>query len=249
MPGCARRISARRSCGSVVAFCHRHGVKAYVAMNTLIFTGELDAAAEEVRRCNRAGVDALIVQDVGLVQLARAIAPELAIHASTQMTVTSPAGARFAQALGVERVVLAREVSLRELERFERSGLPLEVFVHGALCVAYSGQCLTSESLGQRSANRGECAQACRMPYELVVDGAVRDLGDRRYLLSPQDLAAAAEIPAAAGARRDFLQDRGPAEIAGVRRGRLPGLSQGARCRAGAAARTRPPRRSGTGWR
>src|SRR5213078_4896530 len=74
--------------------------------------------------------------------------------------------------------------------------LPLEVFVHGALCVAYSGQCLTSESLGQRSANRGECAQACRMPYELIVDGALRDLGDRRYLLSPQDLAAVEEIPA-----------------------------------------------------
>ena len=180
----------------VVAFCHRHGVKAFVAMNTLIFTGELEDAAEEVRRCNRAGVDALIVQDTGLVQLARAIAPELGIHASTQMTVTSPAGAEFARELGCERVVLARELSLRELEKFDAGGVPLEVFVHGALCVAYSGQCLTSESLGRRSANRGECAQACRMPYELVVDGAVHDLGEKRYLLSPQDLAAVDEIPA-----------------------------------------------------
>ena len=179
----------------VVAFCHRHGVKAYVVLNTLIFTGELDDAAEELRRCNRSGVDALIVQDVGLVRLARAITPELPIHASTQMTITSPEGARFAQELGVERIVLAREISLRELEKFDPAGIPLEVFVHGALCVAYSGQCLTSESLGQRSANRGECAQACRMPYELVVDGALRDLGDRRYLLSPQDLAAVNEIP------------------------------------------------------
>ncbi|MGV3532862.1 MAG: DUF3656 domain-containing U32 family peptidase, partial [Chthoniobacteraceae bacterium] len=102
---------------------------------------------------------------------------------------------RFARELGVERVVLARELSLRELEKFEPGEMPLEVFVHGALCVAYSGQCLTSESLGQRSANRGECAQACRMPYELVVDGALRDLGDKRYLLSPQDLAAVNEIP------------------------------------------------------
>ncbi len=83
---------------------------------------------------------------------------------------------------------------MRELAKFP-SGLPLEVFVHGALCVAYSGQCLTSESLGQRSANRGECAQACRMPYEIVVDGKVQDLGDKRYLLSPQDLAAVREIP------------------------------------------------------
>jgi putative protease len=179
----------------VVAFCHRYGVKAYVVLNTLIFTGELDDAAEELRRCNRSGVDALIVQDVGLVRLARTIVPELPIHASTQMTVTSPEGAAFARALGVERVVLARELSLRELEKFPADGVPLEVFVHGALCVAYSGQCLTSEALGQRSANRGECAQACRMPYELIVDGAVRELGDRRYLLSPQDLAAVGELP------------------------------------------------------
>ncbi len=190
----------------VVAFCHRHGVKAYVAFNTLVFTAELPAAADYLRLLSRAGVDALIVQDVGLVRLARAITPELPIHASTQMTITSPEGAAFAKELGIERAVLARELSLREIEKFstaqksaisdQQSAIPLEVFVHGALCVAYSGQCLTSESLGQRSANRGECAQACRMPYELIVDGAVRDLGDRRYLLSPQDLAAVEEIPA-----------------------------------------------------
>lgn len=180
----------------LVRFCHRHGVKTYVAFNTLVFTGELEAAADYLRLLNRAGVDALIVQDVGLVRLARVLTPELPIHASTQMTITSPEGVEFARELGIERVVLARELSLRELEKFTPGRLPIEVFVHGALCVAYSGQCLTSESLGQRSANRGECAQACRMPYELVVDGAVRDLGDRRYLLSPQDLAAVNEIPA-----------------------------------------------------
>ncbi len=196
----------------VVTFCHRHGVKAYVAFNTLVFTGELDAAEQMLRDCSRAGVDALIVQDVGLVRLARKVVPELPIHASTQMTITSPEGVEFARELGVERVVLARELSLRELEKFQmhsagdasgnsesktqNSKLPLEVFVHGALCVAYSGQCLTSESLGQRSANRGECAQACRMTYELIVDGEVRDLGDKKYLLSPQDLAAAEQIPA-----------------------------------------------------
>ena len=186
----------------VVTFCHRHGVKAYVAFNTLVFTGELDAAEQMLRDCSRAGVDALIVQDVGLVRLARCVTPDLPVHASTQMTITSPEGAEFARELGVERVVLARELSLRELEKFGLRGgvgepvIPLEVFVHGALCVAYSGQCLTSESLGRRSANRGECAQACRMTYELVVDGEVKDLGDRRYLLSPQDLAAAEQIPA-----------------------------------------------------
>ena len=178
----------------VVRFAHRHGVKAYVAFNTLVFTSELDVAEEQLRLLNRSGVDALIVQDVGLVRLAKAIVPELAIHASTQMTITSPEGAAFARELGVDRVVLARETSLRELEKFDGS-VPLEAFVHGALCVAYSGQCLTSESLGQRSANRGECAQACRMPYELMVDGQLRDLGDKKYLLSPQDLAAAEQIP------------------------------------------------------
>ena len=179
----------------VTAFCHRHGVKAYVTLNTLVFTGELDDAAEYLRLLNRSGVDALIVQDIGLVRLAAAIVPELSIHASTQMTLTSPQGVEVARDLGITRSVLARELSLRELKRFDKKRMPLEVFVHGALCVAYSGQCLTSESLGQRSANRGECAQACRMPYELVVDGALRDLGDKRYLLSPQDLAAVNDIP------------------------------------------------------
>ncbi len=180
---------------AVVGFCHNHGVKAYVAFNTLVFTDELEDAAAQLRLLNKTGVDALIVQDVGLVRLAREIAPDLAIHASTQMTITSPEGARFAAELGVERIVLARELSLRDIEKFD-GGMPLEVFVHGALCVAYSGQCLTSESLGQRSANRGECAQACRMPYDLIVDGTVKEMGDRRYLLSPQDLAAVSEIPA-----------------------------------------------------
>ena len=180
----------------VVAFCHRYGVKAYIAFNTLVFTGEMESAADYLRLLSRAGVDALIVQDVGLVSLAGEIVPDLTIHASTQMSITSPEGVQFAKDLGVTRVVLARELSLRELEKFEPASMPLEVFVHGALCVAYSGQCLTSESLGQRSANRGECAQACRMPYEMVVDGALQDLGDKRYLLSPQDLAAVNEIPA-----------------------------------------------------
>ena len=178
----------------IMSYLHRRGVKGYVTMNTLVFTDELQDAESYLRVLDAAAVDALIVQDVGLVRLSRQVAPGLAVHASTQMTITSPEGARLVEALGVERIVLARELSLREIQRFADT-LPLEVFVHGALCVAYSGQCLTSESLGQRSANRGECAQACRMPYELVVDGVTRPLGDRRYLLSPQDLAAAAEIP------------------------------------------------------
>ena len=181
----------------LVAFCHRHGVKAYATFNTLVFTGELEEAADYLRLLNRSGVDAVLVQDIGLAWLARRIVPELPLHASTQMTITSPEGAEIIhRELGIRRVVLARELSLRELAKFPAGSPELEVFVHGALCVAYSGQCLTSESLGRRSANRGECAQACRMPYDLLVDGTPRDLGDRRYLLSPQDLAAVEEIPA-----------------------------------------------------
>lgn len=179
----------------VMRFLHAHGVKGYVTMNVLVFTEELERAAALLRLLDECGVDAVIVQDVGIARLAATVAPGLRLHASTQMSLTSPEGVEFARSLGVSQVVLARELSLRELQKFS-DAIPLEVFVHGALCVAYSGQCLTSEALGQRSANRGECAQACRMPYELVVDGQTVDLGDRRYLLSPQDLAAVEEIPA-----------------------------------------------------
>lgn len=179
----------------LMRFLHTNGVRGFVAMNTLVFTGELEAAEQQLKLLEAAGVDAIIVQDIGLSVLARAVAPNLELHASTQMTITSPEGLALMNRLGLDRAVLARELSLRELERFRDQPVPLEVFVHGALCVAYSGQCLTSESLGQRSANRGECAQACRMPYQLVVDGELKELGDRRYLLSPQDLAAVEEIP------------------------------------------------------
>jgi putative protease len=179
----------------LMKFLHEHGVKGYVAFNTLIFTGELRDAEKQLHLLEDCGVDAVIVQDLGLARMVKALTPNLRLHASTQMTITSPEGLEFAKQLDIDQAVLARELSLRELERFKEAQVPLEVFVHGALCVAYSGQCLTSESLGRRSANRGECAQACRMPYEMLVDGELRDLGDKRYLLSPQDLAAVDEIP------------------------------------------------------
>ena len=187
----------------LMEFLHRHGVKGFLTMNTLIFTSEMKAAEQQLRKIAAAGVDALIIQDLGLAKLARIVAPNVELHASTQMTITSPEGLAFVETLfPMERAVLARELSIKEIERFHAQNTahlklktPLEVFVHGALCVAYSGQCLTSESLGQRSANRGECAQACRMPYEIVVDGETRDLGAVRYLLSPQDLAAVDLLP------------------------------------------------------
>ncbi|HSQ57019.1 MAG TPA: U32 family peptidase, partial [Gemmata sp.] len=176
---------------TVMRFLHARNVRGFVTLNTLIFSDELAAVAELVKLCADSGVDAVIVQDLGLVQLIKRIAPSLPVHASTQMTLTEPRGIGFVAKLGVERIVLARELSLAEIQKVTAAtATPVEVFVHGALCVAYSGQCLTSEALGGRSANRGQCAQACRLPYEMIVDGEPRDLGDRAYLLSPQDLAA-----------------------------------------------------------
>jgi U32 family peptidase len=175
----------------VMRFLHARNVRGFVALNTLIFSDELPAVAEFVKLIAECGVDAVIVQDLGLVRLIRRMAPTLHIHASTQMTLTEPRGIDFVRNLGVERVVLAWELSLADIANVTAgTAMPVEVFVHGALCVAYSGQCLTSEALGGRSANRGQCAQACRLPYEMIVDGTTRDLGDRAYLLSPQDLAA-----------------------------------------------------------
>lgn len=175
---------------------HRQGVRGYVTLNTLVFTDELACLEENVRLLASAGVDAVLVQDLGAVRLIRAVCPEMVIHASTQMTLSNAAAIEQVRQLGIQRVVLARELSVREIKQIHGStSMPLEVFVHGALCVAYSGQCLTSESLGGRSANRGQCAQACRLPYELICDGKPRDLGAVRYLLSPQDLAAYDLIP------------------------------------------------------
>lgn len=212
-------------------YLHRHGVRGFVAMNTLVFTSELKAAEARLRAIAATGVDALIIQDLGLAWMASKLAPDVEIHASTQMTITSPEGLAFVSSiLPLRRAVLARELSLVEIERFQKhaarhpqmASAPLEVFVHGALCVAYSGQCLTSESLGKRSANRGECAQACRMPYELIVDGSPRDLGEVRYLLSPQDLAAIDMIPGlvAAGVKSFKIEGRlkSPEYVAAITR-------------------------------
>jgi putative protease len=209
----------------LMEFLHRRGVRGYVTFNTLVFADELAEAERSLRAIIAAGVDAAIVQDVGICRLIRRLSPDFPIHASTQMSITSAAGVEFARQLGCQLVVLARELSLQDIEALQResaagppaltkaspalpadaspasrlapypAALPLEVFVHGALCVAYSGQCLTSEALGGRSANRGECAQACRMPYELIADGQRVELGDRRYLLSPQDLAGIEVLP------------------------------------------------------
>lgn len=179
----------------LVRFLHERRCRAIAVLNILIFPNELADAERELIALDAAGVDAVMVQDLGIAALAQRLGLRMEIHASTQMTITTPEAVKFIAKLGIKRVVLARELSLKELAKFDPKAMELEVFVHGALCVAYSGQCLTSEALGQRSANRGECAAACRLPYDLIVDGTPKDLGECRYLLSPQDLAAARDVP------------------------------------------------------
>nr|WP_167757747.1 DUF3656 domain-containing protein [Deinococcus fonticola] len=175
---------------------HGRGVMAFVTFNVLVFDRELRDAERQLIHLAESGVDALIVQDLGVAKLAREICPDLPIHGSTQMSITSAEGAELARRFGASRVVLGRELSLQDIGRIARAtDMELETFVHGALCVSYSGQCFSSEAWGGRSANRGQCAQACRLPYEMIVDGEYRDLGDARYLLSPGDLYALHQVP------------------------------------------------------
>lgn len=198
-----KQFSARAKVGftlselpEVMATLHRRGVKGYVTFNTLVFDRELTEAARSAAAIAAAGADAFIVQDVGVARLLRTIAPEVEVHGSTQMSITSAEGVELARQFGVSRVVLARELSLKEIAAIRQAtALELEIFVHGALCVSYSGQCFSSEAWGGRSANRGQCAQACRLPYDLFVDGQQRPLGDARYLLSPGDLYTLPELP------------------------------------------------------
>jgi U32 family peptidase len=194
------RIRARNfaieDLAGIVADLHRDGVRAYVTFNTLLFASESKAAFSTIERIAAAGPDALLVQDLGIARWVSENLPDLPLHASTQMTISSSEGIEFLSRFGIRRVILARELTLPEIARLRgQSRIDLEVFVHGALCVSYSGQCLSSEAWGGRSANRGQCAQACRLPYDLLVDGIRKDLGDRAYLLSPRDLEGFRRVP------------------------------------------------------
>ncbi|MBE2224218.1 MAG: U32 family peptidase [Anaerolineae bacterium] len=180
----------------VMRTLHQRGVKGYVTFNTLVFDHELEEATRALADIAAAGADSIIVQDVAIAQLARKIAPDLEVHGSTQMSITSAEGIALAQQFGVSRVVLARELSLDEIREIRaNTTCELEMFAHGALCVSYSGQCFSSEAWGGRSANRGQCAQACRLPYQMIVDDELKPLGDLRYLLSPGDLYALHQMP------------------------------------------------------
>lgn len=174
-------------------FAHLRGVSVYVTMNTIILPDEVGEALECVRQAYRAGADGFIVQDIGLAAEISRTLPEASLHLSTQMNTHNLAGVRAAARLGAERITLAREVSLDEIALLcaaaAEEGMEVEVFAHGALCVCYSGQCFMSSMIGGRSANRGMCAQACRLPYELQNKALQKSLpspGD--HLLSPQDL-------------------------------------------------------------
>lgn len=180
----------------IMRFLHERGVLGFVTFNVLVFDRELERAERQLAHIARSGADAVIVQDPGVARLAHEVCPDLPIHGSTQMSVTSAEGAEHARRFGASRVVLGRELSLADIGRIAAAtDIELETFVHGALCVSYSGQCFSSEAWGGRSANRGQCAQACRLPYDLLVDGEKRELGDARYLLSPGDLYALHQVP------------------------------------------------------
>lgn len=170
-----------------VEYAHAYGVKVHCAINTLIKESELEAAIKTAVCANNCGVDAIIIQDLGLAQHLRKLLPDMELHASTQMTVTSVEGVRYLEEKGFSRVVLARELSLNEIKQITKNTkAEIEVFVHGAICMSYSGQCLMSSILGGRSGNRGRCAQPCRLPYDLTENGKVCDSG---YILSPKDMA------------------------------------------------------------
>lgn len=180
----------------VMRTLHQRAVKGFVTFNTLVFDHELALAEQTLAEIAAAGADAVIVQDIGMAQFVQKHLPDLPVHGSTQMSITSAEGCELAKKWGCQRVVLGRELSIRDIRQIAAAtDLELEVFVHGALCVSYSGQCFSSEAWGGRSANRGQCAQACRLPYELIVDGKARDLGASRYLLSPGDLYALDFVP------------------------------------------------------
>lgn len=180
-----------------IEFAHLRNVKIHVTVNTLVDNAEVAELAEYLRYLYEAGADAVLVQDLGVARIARAIVPDLPLHASTQMTVNNLAGVLALQELGFTRVVLAREVTLKDIRHICRNcNVEIEVFAHGALCVCYSGQCLMSSMIGGRSGNRGRCAQPCRLPYTLVDKNGQNILTDAgQYLLSPRDMNTIELIP------------------------------------------------------
>ena len=193
-------------------FIHRLNKKIYLTVNTLMADSELEQAAFYLKFLYEIGIDAVIVQDLGLIKMLRELFPKFEIHASTQMTINNAAGVNFLEQHGVTRVVLGRETSLNDIMLIKQeSSLELETFVHGALCICYSGQCLMSSMIGGRSGNRGKCAQPCRMKYQLVgLNGKNIEYGDLgEHLLSPKDLNTIDFLPDIIGAGVSSLKIEG----------------------------------------
>ena len=172
-----------------IEYAHLRGVKLYLTLNTLIRDHEIGRALEYAAYMREQGIDAIIVQDLGFASELRRQMPDLPLHASTQMTIYDINGAKVLEKMGFERIVTARELSIQELKDItSKMNIEVEVFVHGALCISYSGQCLMSSMIGGRSGNRGTCTQNCRMKYELYenLQGKI----DQGYLLSTRDINA-----------------------------------------------------------
>ncbi len=177
-----------------ITYCKTRGVKTNLTLNILIKNDEIDSAFELAKKAYEFGIDAIIVQDLGLGKMLIKSFPDLPIHASTQMSVHNLQGALMLQELGFKRVILSRELSIEEIEYITQNvQIEVECFVHGALCISYSGQCLFSSMIGGRSGNRGKCAQGCRLPYELIEND--KKVIDKEYLLSPRDLCGLEYLP------------------------------------------------------
>ncbi|MFW5986915.1 MAG: DUF3656 domain-containing U32 family peptidase [Methanohalophilus sp.] len=206
------------SLGEAIDYAHLYGVRVYMAANILIKESEFSQAIDFLTQLCNMGVDAVIVQDIGLLVACRNHLPQLPVHASTQMTVHNTESVKLLERYGVKRVVLSREMSLEEIAALnDNTNMEIEVFVHGALCISYSGQCLMSSMIGGRSGNRGYCAQPCRRQYSLRCDDEIVEAG---YLLSPKDLCAARLIPELVAAGVDSFKIEGrmkkPEYVAGV---------------------------------
>ncbi|MCH4266698.1 MAG: U32 family peptidase [Solobacterium sp.] len=178
-----------------LAYCHIRGVRVYVTMNTLLFEEELPKAFEEAKFLYEHGVDALLIQDLGLFDYIHQTMPDFELHCSTQMHLHNLDGIRFMRDHGAKRAVLARETPIELVQQACLEGIEIEVFAYGALCISYSGQCLMSQSVKNRSGNRGMCAQCCRLRYQPVVDGDAINDPDGEYLLSPKDLSTLDHLP------------------------------------------------------
>ena len=187
---------SRENLIDAVNFAHLRGVKIHVTANTILSDDELDNFSNFIKFLKEIHVDAILVQDLGAAKIIQEIAPEIPLHASTQMTIHNLDGVKIFHKLGFSRVVLSRELSLREIDFISKnSSIETEIFIHGAICICYSGQCLMSSMIGGRSGNRGKCAQPCRLPYKLVDKNGKNLLNVGDYLLSPKDLNTLGILP------------------------------------------------------